>query len=105
MGEGTMDFVNLRSTHCSPMARRLMTVEGVATVFYGPDFISISKAEDTEWQYIKPSIFGIITDFYNKDEPLFTDSPEPEDTKITEEDSECVQAIKEILDSRIRPVV
>lgn len=105
MESGTHDFINLRSTHCSPMARKLMTTEGVQTVFYGPDFISISKSEDAEWQNIKPLIFGIVTDFYNNDSPLFTDLPEAEDTKIDEDDSECVEAIKEILDSRIRPVV
>lgn len=105
MPSGTHDFVTLRSTHCSPMARKLMTTEGVQTVFYGPEFISISKTEDAEWQNIKPLVFGIITDFYNKEDPLFTDVPEAEDTKPQEEDTECVEAIKEILDSRIRPVV
>jgi hypothetical protein len=44
----------LRDTQISPLARKLMTLEGINRVFFGPDFISISKKEESEWQLIKP---------------------------------------------------
>ena len=52
--EGTHDFPNIKSSQCSPMARRLMTIEGISRVFYGTNFISVSKEEETDWQNIKP---------------------------------------------------
>ena len=54
---------------------------------------------------MKPEIYSIITDFYSKGEPLFTDEPEWEDTKITEDDTEAVAMIKEIIETRVRPFV
>jgi NFU1 iron-sulfur cluster scaffold homolog, mitochondrial len=46
MEDGTMDFVAARYTHISPLAKKLFTVDGVNRVFYGKDYISISKTED-----------------------------------------------------------
>ena len=54
MKEGTMDFVAPRYTTISPLARKLFTVDGVTRVFYGKDYISISKKEDIDWGVLKP---------------------------------------------------
>ncbi|KRX07180.1 NIF system FeS cluster assembly, NifU-like scaffold, N-terminal [Pseudocohnilembus persalinus] len=105
MESGTMDFVAPRFTHISPMARELFNVDGVTRVFYGKDYISISKVQDVSWGELKPQIFQIITEQFEGFKPLFTDQPESEDTKINEDDSEAVQFIKEILDNRIRPSI
>ena len=59
-------------------------------MFYGKDFISITKEDELDWQFLKPEILGVITDHYTKGMPLFTEEVEPEDTKINEDDSECV---------------
>ena len=102
---GTMDFSHIRYTHVSPLARQLFQIEGITRVFYGRDFISISKEENLDWQFIKPEILGAITDHYMKGMPLFTEEMEPEDTKICDDDSEAVQMIKEIIETRVRPFV
>jgi len=74
-------------------------------VFYGRDFISVTKEENLDWQFLKPEILGAITDHYMKGMPLFTEEMEPEDTKICDDDSEAVQMIKEIIETRVRPFV
>lgn len=55
MDEGTMDFVSVKYTHISPLARKIFMIDGVNRVFYGKDYISISKiGEDYDWGILKP---------------------------------------------------
>ena len=67
-------------------------------MFYGKDFISVTKNEESEWKMLKPGILEQITDHYTKSQPLFTEELPPADTEIHEDDSETVQLIKEIID-------
>ena len=102
---GTMDFSALRFTHISPMARKLFGIEGINRVFYGKDFISVTKNEEQEWSLLKPEILGVITDHYSKGMPLFTEELQADDTTIHSDDTEAVAMIKEIIESRVRPFV
>ncbi len=101
----TMDFSNIRYTHVSPIARKLFGIQGVSRVFLGKDFISITKEEQSDWALLKPDILGVITDNFVKGIPIVTEEEEPEDTKISAEDTEAVQMIKEIIETRVRPFV
>jgi Fe-S cluster biogenesis protein NfuA len=91
----------------SPLAARLFAVEGVTGVFLGSDFISVTKSSG-EWQHLKPALLGAIMEHYLSGAPAVTDLPEGDGHsagKETGEDSEIVQTIKELLDSRVRPAV
>lgn len=57
----------------------------------------MTKEEEKDWQVLKPKVLEVITNHYSTQQPLFTEEPEPEDTKINEDDSEAVQLIKEII--------
>mmetsp|Transcript_84035 Transcript_84035/g.125973 ORF Transcript_84035/g.125973 Transcript_84035/m.125973 type:complete len:86 (-) Transcript_84035:266-523(-) len=85
-----MDYANIRYTHNSPLARKLFSIDGVKRVFFGRDYISVAKDEEFDWNNLKPEIFSLITEHYSSNEPLFNDEPEPEDTKINEDDSETI---------------
>jgi Fe-S cluster biogenesis protein NfuA len=102
---GTMDFSHMKYTHVSPMARKLFEIEGIVRVFYGKDFISVTKEENLDWEYLKPEILGAITDHYTKGLPLFTEEVQSADTVIHDDDTEAVQLIKEIIETRVRPFV
>ncbi|XP_014210923.1 NFU1 iron-sulfur cluster scaffold homolog, mitochondrial-like [Copidosoma floridanum] len=106
LGSGkTKDFPTLKDASCSPLARMLFRIEGVKSVFFGPDFITVTKAdEDLEWQLIKPEIFASIMDFYVSGLPVMSESQASSDI-ASEDDDEIVQMIKELLDTRIRPTV
>lgn len=102
----TMDFPNGPSAYCSPLAKLLFRIEGVKSVFFGPDFITVTKVdEDVDWKLMKPEIYATIMDFFASGLPILTDARPSSDTQISEDDDETVQMIKELLDTRIRPTV
>ncbi|XP_003425407.1 NFU1 iron-sulfur cluster scaffold homolog, mitochondrial [Nasonia vitripennis] len=107
LGKGqTKDFPSATDAFCSPLAKMLFRIEGVKSVFFGSDFITITKIdEDVEWKLIKPEIFATIMDFFASGLPIFTEAQSSSDTVINEDDDEIVQMIKELLDTRIRPTV
>ncbi|KAJ3211674.1 hypothetical protein HDU67_004353 [Dinochytrium kinnereticum] len=104
-GSSTEEFISAREAMRSPLAKRLFQIDGVKSVLFGPDFITISKDQDTAWQLMKPDVYASIMDFYASGKALMEDAPEHKDTMITEEDSEVVAMIKELLDTRIRPTI
>jgi len=104
-----MDFPTLSSAFCSPLAKLLFRVDGVKGVFFGPDFITVSKFDDdtVEWKIMKPEIYATIMDFFASNLPVVNEDAEPVsgETEIYEDDSDTVAMIKELLDTRIRPTV
>ncbi|XP_076244858.1 NFU1 iron-sulfur cluster scaffold homolog, mitochondrial [Calliopsis andreniformis] len=102
----TKDFPNATEAYCSPLAKMLFRIDGVKSVFFGPDFITVTKMdEDVEWKLLKPEIFAVIMDFFSSGLPVLNEDQPAADTQINEEDDEIVQMIKELLDTRIRPTV
>jgi hypothetical protein len=94
--------------------RQLFRIEGVKSVFFGPDFITITKADDdsVEWKVIRPEIFATIMDFFTTNLPVIDETitvenavAESAQENLSEEDNEIIAMIKELLDSRIRPTV
>ena len=86
-----MDFSSIRFTHVSPLARRLFQIDGIVRVFFGKDFISVTKKDDLDWGVLKPEVLEIITDHITKNQPILTeDAPVAEDTHIKDDDSEAV---------------
>ncbi|WMV53621.1 hypothetical protein MTR67_047006 [Solanum verrucosum] len=80
---------------------------GITRVFFGSDFITVTKSEEASWDFLKPEIFAAIMDFFSSGNPVFLDSSTAAsmDTAIHEDDSEIVAMIKELLETRIRPAV
>lgn len=108
MGDGAVaDFPDRGAAERSPLAAALFEVDGVARVFFGSDFISVTKA-DGDWRHLKPPILGAIMEHFTRESPLFESSAEVEleaDESYSEEDAEVVEQIKELLDTRVRPAV
>ncbi|KAM3401055.1 hypothetical protein ACQJBY_005701 [Aegilops geniculata] len=107
MEVGSSDFPNARTAMTSPLAKALFAIEGVTRVFFGSDFVTVTKSDETSWDYLKPEVFAAIMDFYSSGQPIFLDSNTAAamDTAIHEDDSEIVAMIKELLETRIRPAV
>ncbi|KAF3695957.1 NFU1 iron-sulfur cluster scaffold -like protein, mitochondrial HIRA-interacting protein 5 [Channa argus] len=104
---GTMNFAGPRDAYCSPLARQLFRIDGVKSVFLGPDFITITKSDvNMEWKVIKPDVFAAIMDFFTSGLPVVNEGSKPNaDTAPSDDDDEVVAMIKELLDTRIRPTV
>lgn len=102
---GTVDFPTVSTAQGSPLAKLLFRVAGVRSVFFGNNFITITKTEDAEWATIKPEVFAIIMDFFVSGLPVISEKRAEEDVVTNPEDDETVMMIKELLDSKIRPTV
>ena len=74
-------------------------------MFYGHDFLSVTKADDEDWDFLKPNIYSALTEHFSLNMPILTDEAPPEDTVIHDDDSEDVAMIKEIIIARVRPFV
>ncbi|XP_010509566.1 PREDICTED: nifU-like protein 4, mitochondrial [Camelina sativa] len=107
MEVGSADFPNVRSALGSPLAKAIYSIDGVVRVFFGSDFVTVTKSDDVSWDILKPEIFAAVMDFYSSGQPLFLDAQAAaaKDTAISEDDSETVAMIKELLETRIRPAV
>ena len=105
---GTIFYQNESEVLNSPFAKRMFAVDGVNSVFFGSDFITITKDEDLDWQVLKPMVLGAITDHYNSGEETVIETPDlkkSEELNENQGDSDIVKQIKELLDTRVRPAV
>ena len=104
---GTADFPTAEAAANSPLARRIFGVEGVTGVFFGIDFVTVTKADEIEWDHIKPSLLGAIMEHYQSGDTVMAadHAPASGHAEHTGEDGEVVGQIKELLDSRVRPAV
>ncbi|SFR08292.1 NifU family protein [Poseidonocella sedimentorum] len=107
LAQGTADFPAPEGAGASPLATRIFAVEGVAGVFFGSDFITVTKADQIEWDHIKPSVLGAIMEHYQSGQPVMADDAAMGSGHAEHhgEDAEIVGQIKELLDSRVRPAV
>lgn len=103
---GAEDFPTPDSaTGKSPLAEQLFTVDGVAAVFFGHDFITVTKRDDQEWFVLKPAVLGAIMEHFTAGRPILNEGAEASGPIHDEEDSEIVAQIKELLETRVRPAV
>ncbi|KAH9982175.1 hypothetical protein BGW80DRAFT_1433628 [Lactifluus volemus] len=88
-------FLDSRTALTSPLALRLFGIEGVKAVFYGPDFVTVTKDGENPWAVVKPEVYSILMEA----------NAGPQDTRILDSDSDTVAMIKELLDTRVRPAI
>ena len=104
---GTADFPSADTADKSPLARRIFAVNGVTGVFLGNDFVTVTKTDDVDWDHIKPAVLGAVMEHYQSGQPVIEgDGPAASGhAEHTGENSEIVDQIKDLLDSRVRPAV
>ncbi|KAK3683797.1 scaffold protein Nfu/NifU N terminal-domain-containing protein [Podospora appendiculata] len=116
-----IEYLNPRSTiappYPSPLAAQLMNIDGVTSVFYGADFITVTKAADANWAHIRPEVFALITEAITSGQTIVNvgerkegeadgqETGENDSLSYNENDSEVVGMIKELLETRIRPAI
>lgn len=103
MPQGTADFTSAEKAAPSPLATRLFGVDGVTAVFLGADFVTVTKQEGHDWQNLKPMILGAIMEHYTSGVPVI--HTVALDSLNDGDDDEIVAQIKELIETRVRPVV
>ncbi|MEL7429001.1 MAG: NifU family protein [Pseudomonadota bacterium] len=112
MPQGSADFRSPQEAVASPLAEQLFKIPGVAGVFFGYDFISVTREGDEEdgfdWQHLKPAVLGTIMEHFVTGKPIMKDANATNETSEEDfdpADAEVVNTIKELLDTRVRPAV
>jgi Fe-S cluster biogenesis protein NfuA len=104
---GTLDMPNKDAARQSPLAERLFEITNVGGVFFGTDFISVTKTGG-EWQQIKPAVLGAIMEHFMIGAPIVAGDAEPapaSDEFFDAADAETVATIKDLIETRVRPAV
>jgi Fe-S cluster biogenesis protein NfuA len=108
LASGTLDMRDKDAAAQSPLAERLFGIAGVSGVFFGSDFIAVTKAAG-EWQQLKPAILGAIMEHFMSGAPLVSGEDKAAadggDEFFEAKDSETVATIKELIEARVRPAV
>jgi Fe-S cluster biogenesis protein NfuA len=111
MAQGTFEARDPAGAGASPLAERLFAIPGVSGVFFGYDFVTVTK-DDGEWQHLKPAILGAVMEHFMTGAPLLREgaadqaaAADEDDEFFEPEEAGTVAAIKELLDTRVRPAV
>lgn len=99
------DFASPEAAESSLLARELFAIDGVAGVFAGADFVSVTKREEADWIQIRPAILGVIMDAVQSGQPLFGESAGTGHAEYTGEAEGIVREIMDVIDTRVRPAV
>ena len=105
----------LAAPYPSPLAGQLLSVDGVTSVLFGSDYITVSKDSSAQWAHVKPEVFSLITEAVSSGKPMINiiegqgegsqQGVEADTLAANDQDSEVVQMIKELLETRIRPAI
>ena len=104
---GVADFTTHESAQRSPLARLFFEIDGVAGVFLGSDFVTVTKAGDKSWQVLKPMVLGAVMDHFTSGAPVMEEGESAGGEELNDDgaDGEIVAQIKELIETRVRPAV
>jgi Fe-S cluster biogenesis protein NfuA len=106
MTKGTANFTDAASARVSPLAERLFAVPEVGGVFFGSDFVTVTKQDEGDWYHLKPAILAVIMEHFTAERPvMLAENGQATESEEDEEDDEVVAQIKELLETRVRPAV
>jgi Fe-S cluster biogenesis protein NfuA len=106
--QGSVDFPDVNAAEDSPLGLKLFNFRFVERVFFGKNFVTITKGDDFQWEEVIPVVKDFLKAYLGSDQPVFTGqlaqslaSVEVEET----EDDPTVAKIKELIESHVRPAV
>ena len=120
MREGTASFPTRKHAARSPLANRLYEIGGVTGVFFGADFITVTKADDQDWAWLKPAILGAIMEYLASGQPVMKDeragagngggseSDEPDfeaQEPVSDAPQELIDQVRELIEERLHPTI
>ncbi len=106
MPRGTANFTDAAAAAASPLAEKLFSFAEVSGVFFGTDFITVTKSADADWYHLKPAILAAIMEHFTTGRALFAAGHAVGDEPAADEEEDEIGAqIKELLETRVRPAV
>ena len=101
--KGVAEFKTPEEAAAEPLPKRLFGIQGVEGVFLGQDFISVSKAEDTDWSVLKPMVLGALMEHLSTGQPIVHEGTSGNAPSV--EEDEISAQIRELIETRVRPMV
>ena len=118
MREGTANFPTREDAARSPLASHLYEIDGVTGVFFGADFITVTKADDQDWAWLKTPILGAIIEHFTSGQPVMTDeragagngsagdAPDFEvQEPVSDAPQELIDQVRELIEERLHPTI
>lgn len=107
LGGKTAFFTNKENAASSPLAQALFVLPDIRAIFYGSDFITVTKTEAASWDVLKPQILTTMVEHYQSGNPLIVEVKEKakEEIAYSDDEKEIVEQIKELIETRVRPAV
>ena len=103
--KNNVSYKNILEAENSPLAKRLFLIDGIDSIFFGADFISITKTDALEWQVLKPLILSQVMQHYMSNENVIDETKEISQVEVNAEDKDIAMQIEELLETRVRPSV
>ena len=106
-GAATRNFDTPEAAQASPLAAALFGLGDVSGVFFGEDFVSVTKAEGAmDWAELKPLVLGVLVDHFLSGAALETgDAGAAPALRFDPADAEIVEQIEALIEARVRPAV
>ncbi len=101
----SLHYASVAEAKASPLAQRLFGLAGVAGVFLGRDFVSVTKDDMTDWSMLRPMVLGALMEHFATGQPIVIEAADSRGVDADAEDSELVVLIKQLLEERVRPAV
>ncbi len=108
LGQGTREFRSAAEAMASPLAAAIFDLDGVGRVFFGPDFVAVTKSDSLDWPQLKAPVLAAIMEHFTSNAPILSDGGEAaghDDDAYEGDVAQIVAEIKDLLDTRIRPAV
>ncbi len=103
--DSTAEYRDAETAVASPLAERIFGIDGVAGVFLGSDFVTVTKADNLEWAHMKPAVLGAIMEHFMAGLPVLNADADAAAEQFDPADSDIVDQIKELIETRVRPAV
>lgn len=100
-----LDYKSVQEAEHSPLAQRLFGIAGVSGIFLGRDFVSVTKADDTDWAMLKPMVLAALMEHLSTGQVILSERAFEDDDQGDGEDDDITLQIKELLETRVRPMV
>ena len=108
LGDKTAFFTDSENAKTSPLASALFVLADIRAVFFGSDFITVTKTESANWDVLKPQILTTVMEHYQSGLPLMGASTTPDgaaNVSYSDDEQQVVDQIKELIETRVRPAV
>jgi Fe-S cluster biogenesis protein NfuA len=105
MGHGALEIDTAEAATQSPLAQSLFAVEGVRRLFFGKDFITVTKDESKNWSVMKPPVLTAIMEHFTSNKPVMVESGVEAAVVVAEDEDPIITKIRDLLDHKIRPAV